>query len=125
MTGAESALALGEDESLRRIIDNLIGNASKYGAPPVRVDVAEEPSRIVISVLDGGPGIPKADRERVFERFQRLDQDRSRPGIGLGLSIVRGLVRALGGVVWVEDAPEGGAAFMIALRPAARTVETV
>ena len=125
VTGCQSALAMGEDESLRRIIDNLIGNASKYGAPPVRIDVAEDQSRIVISVLDGGPGIPKEDRERVFERFQRLEQDRSRPGIGLGLSIVRGLVRALGGSVWVEDSPEGGAAFRVALRPAARVVETV
>jgi two-component system, OmpR family, sensor histidine kinase KdpD len=125
VTGAVSALALGDDESLRRIIDNLIGNASKYGAPPVRLDVAQEQGRIVISVLDGGPGIPKEDRDRVFERFQRLEQDRSRPGIGLGLSIVRGLVRALGGVVWVEDAPSGGAAFRVALREATRAAEAV
>jgi two-component system sensor histidine kinase KdpD len=125
VTGAETASVLGDQESLRRIIDNLIGNASKYGAPPVRIDVAEEQGRIVISVMDGGPGIPKEDRERVFERFQRLEQDHGRPGLGLGLSIVRGLVRALGGTVWVEDAPGGGAAFRISLRPAVRAVEAV
>jgi signal transduction histidine kinase len=125
VTGPECAMVLGDDESLRRVIDNLIGNACKYGAPPIRLDVAAKSGRMIVSVLDGGPGIAEADRERVFERFHRLDQDRAQPGLGLGLSIVQGLVRSLGGRVWVEDAPGGGAAFRVELRAAEQAVEAV
>ncbi|HEX8100261.1 MAG TPA: sensor histidine kinase, partial [Actinomycetota bacterium] len=64
---------------------------------------------------DAGPGIPPDLTERIFERFTRLEPSSTRPGIGLGLPIVRQLVNACGGRVWVEEAPGGGAAFRIAL----------
>jgi len=118
VTGAGQAWVLGDGEALRHVLENLIDNAWKYGVPPVRVDVAVEADRVVLSVLDGGPGIQPADRERIFERFQRLDKTRAQPGLGLGLPIVRGFVRSLGGDVWIDDAPDGGAAFHVSLRRA-------
>lgn len=105
----------GDAESVRRILANLIDNAYKYGAPPVRVVVEPNGERVLLSVLDAGPGVPPEDRERVFDRFFRLDRNRTRPGLGLGLPIVRGLVAACGGTVWVDDVPGGGAAFRVAL----------
>ncbi len=118
VTGADQAWVLGDAEALRHVLENLIDNAWKYGVPPVRVDLAVESDRVVLSVIDAGPGIPSQDRERVFERFQRLDKTRAQPGLGLGLPIVRGFARSLGGDVWIGDAPEGGAAFHVSLLPA-------
>jgi signal transduction histidine kinase len=60
--------------------------------------------------------VPPEERERVFQRFYRSDPNGTKPGMGLGLAIVRGLVESSGGAVWVEDAPGGGAAFRVALR---------
>ncbi len=106
-----------DPESMRRIVGNLIENAHKYGAPPVRVVVEPMGEKVLLSVLDTGSGVPPAEREKIFERFYRSERTAtSRPGIGLGLPIVRGLVEACGGSVWVEDAPGGGAAFRVALR---------
>jgi two-component system sensor histidine kinase KdpD len=115
----EHAPVVGDALLLRRILDNLLDNAHKYGAPPVRLVVEPRGERILLSVLDAGPGVPEEARERIFERFARLDEHRSKPGLGLGLPIVRGLAEACGGRVWVEEAPGGGAAFRVDL-PAAR-----
>lgn len=118
VTGSPRAWVLADTEALRHVLDNLIDNAWKYGLPPIRVDVAVEADRVVLSVLDSGAGIPVADRERIFDRFQRLDRTRAQPGLGLGLPIVRGFARSLGGDVWIDDVPGGGAAFRVSLRPA-------
>jgi two-component system, OmpR family, sensor histidine kinase KdpD len=118
VTGVDVAWVLGDGEALRHVLENLIDNAWKYGVPPVRVDVTAEADRVVLSVLDAGAGIPPEDRERIFERFQRLDKTRAQPGLGLGLPIVRGFARSLGGDVWIDDAPGGGAAFHVSLRRA-------
>ena len=71
----------------------------------------------MLTVEDDGPGIPPADRERVFDRFVRLDASRSRGegGSGLGLAIVRELVRSAGGSVRVDASPLGGARFTVSL----------
>ena len=72
-----------------------------------------------------GPGIPPAERERVFDKFYqvgRLESDRP-PGTGLGLTIARHLVELHGGRIWVEDAPDGGAAFVLLLPAAGGTPE--
>jgi signal transduction histidine kinase len=105
-----------DPEAVRRIVGNLIENAHKYGASPVRVQVQPSEDHVVLSVIDSGPGVPPEDRERIFERFYRRDPNGTRPGMGLGLAIVRGLVESSGGSVWVEEAPGGGAAFRVALR---------
>ena len=113
-----SVFVLSEADALRRIVDNLIDNAFKYGAPPVRVAVEQRGGDVLLSVLDAGAGIPPTDRERIFDKFQRLQGGRGLPGLGLGLSIVRGLVTACGGEIRVEDAPGGGAAIRVRLHAA-------
>lgn len=111
-----------DPEAMRRTLANLIENAHKYGGAPVKVLVEPNPGDLItLSVLDSGSGVPMADREKIFERFYRADRTKNRPGLGLGLPIVRGLVEACGGRVWVEDAPGGGAAFKVQLR--ARTAD--
>ncbi len=112
----EQCTVRAEPEALRRVLTNLIENAHKYGSEPVRVTVQVDADQVVLSVVDRGPGIPPEERERIFERFYRVDPNGTKPGMGLGLSIVRGLVESVGGTVWVEDGPGGGAAFRVALR---------
>jgi len=111
----DSTVVLGDTDSLRRVIDNLIDNAYKYGRPPVRITLTPEPNAVRLVVSDHGEGVPGRDRERVFEQFYRAKRDDGQPGLGLGLPIVRGLVLACGGDVHIEDAPGGGAAFVVNL----------
>jgi K+-sensing histidine kinase KdpD len=108
-----------DPEAVRRIVGNLIENAHKYGMTPVRITVQPAEEQVVLSVVDHGAGVPLDEREKVFERFYRADPNGTKPGMGLGLAIVRGLVESCGGSVWVEDAPGGGAAFRVALRTGA------
>jgi two-component system, OmpR family, sensor histidine kinase KdpD len=75
--------------------------------------VESRAGEIILSVMDHGPGIAVDDRDRIFERFQRLEGAENAPGLGLGLSIVRGLVEACDGDIDVEDAPGGGAAIRL------------
>jgi signal transduction histidine kinase len=104
--------ARGEADGLTRVLVNLIDNAVRYARSHVTVAAACEGTQAMLTVTDDGPGIPAADAERVFDRFTRLDDARSRDdesgsGAGLGLAIVRGTVRAQGGAVWLEDAAPG------------------
>jgi signal transduction histidine kinase len=107
--GDPSALTGGEADTLTRIVANLVDNAARHARTKVIVDVRAKGDAIVLTVSDDGPGIPRAERERVFERFTRLDQARTRDngGSGLGLPIVRSLVEALGGSVSLADASPG------------------
>ena len=111
----DSAIACVDPEAMRRVLNELIDNALRYGAPPIRVVVSKDATRTLLTVLDNGPGVPRHSRDRIFERFSRLDRDRNEPGIGLGLPIVRALVRSSGGEIHVEESPSGGAAFVVAL----------
>jgi len=70
---------------------------------------------VLISVTDSGPGIPQADRERIWERLYRGDRSRSERGLGLGLSLVRAIVHAHGGTATVESEPGKGACFSVRL----------
>lgn len=112
----QSAVVLGDDELLRRLVDNLVGNARRH-ASTVQVTTSVEPGRAVLDVDDDGPGIAVADRERVFDRWVRLDSSRSRAGggAGLGLALVREIARAHGGDVAVGDSPLGGARLRVTL----------
>ena len=93
---------------LRRVLTNLVDNARRH-ATRVQVAVDADRDEVVLVVTDDGPGIAPADRERVFERFTRLDDSRARDdgGAGLGLAIVRDLVRGHGGTVTLSDAGPG------------------
>jgi signal transduction histidine kinase len=114
--GAEVTLDLdggarvrGDRQALGRAVQNLLDNAVRHATSRVEVSVAAEGSLAVLAVADDGPGIPAADRERVFERFTRLDDARSREhgGAGLGLAIAREIVRAHGGELTAEDGAPG------------------
>ena len=112
------ALVLGDPEALGRVVRNLVENARRHAAGVVTVRVlAGDPVELLVD--DDGPGIPAADRERVFDRFHRLDAPRSRDtgGAGLGLAIVLELVGAAGGRVSAESAPGGGARLRVQLPP--------
>ncbi|GLW06599.1 hypothetical protein Misp01_17290 [Microtetraspora sp. NBRC 13810] len=110
-TGGDDACltVTGDALDLGRVLTNLIDNAVRHASGEVRVGLRGGGTTAVISVTDDGPGIPEADRERVFDRFTRLDSARSRDegGAGLGLAIVRETVRAHGGAVHLEDAGPG------------------
>lgn len=103
----------GNRTQLRRAVTNLLDNAGRHARTTVRVSVHQRDGRVRVLVDDDGPGIPEADRERVFERFTRLDAHRARDGAtggaGLGLSLVRRIVQLHHGTVLVDDAPLGGA----------------
>ena len=101
-----------------RVIANLLTNADKYGDGPVEVHVEGDESHVRIAVDDAGEGVPDDDRERIFERFNRAGKAHQRgtgTGVGLGLALVAEHVRLHGGSVWVDDAPSGGARFVIEL----------
>jgi signal transduction histidine kinase len=108
--GAASVPLTGDVDALGRIASNLIDNAVRHAASAVTVDVAvADGGMAALTVTDDGPGIPAADTERVFDRFTRLDEARSRDagGTGLGLPIVRELVRIHGGTVGLENNQPG------------------
>jgi signal transduction histidine kinase len=114
---------------LERVVSNLVDNACRFAVSVVSVSATVFGDEAVLEVRDDGPGIPPADRERIFERFVRLDEarDRGEGGFGLGLSIVATLCRAYGGTIEVRDGDPGAdfvARFPVAhVRDANSTVE--
>lgn len=106
-------LADGEERYLHRVLQNLVTNAIRYARTRIVVHVLESGTDIELVVEDDGPGVPEADREKVFKPFARLDDSRHRAsgGYGLGLSIVQRIAEWHGGRVWVDRAALGGAAF--------------
>jgi two-component system OmpR family sensor kinase len=116
---AEPIAVTGDDLRLRQAVANLVRNALVHtpAGTPVEVALHAENGYADIDVIDHGPGVPPAQRERIFERFHRADPTRSRDqgGSGLGLSIATAVVGAHGGVISVTDTPGGGATFRIAL----------
>jgi signal transduction histidine kinase len=113
--GVSGAQVEGNPDQLLRVVRNLLDNAGHHARSRVVVSLSESNTDVTLRVVDDGPGIPDADRERVFERFARLDDARGRDGggAGLGLAIVHDVVVAHGGSVEVENAP--GAAFTVVL----------
>ena len=106
--------ALIDEAMIGRVINNLVHNAVKFtpedGVITVAAKIIDEDAQI--SVSDTGPGIPREDQRRVFERFYKADRARSSGGgTGLGLAIARHIVEGHGGRIWVESAPGQGATF--------------
>jgi hypothetical protein len=103
----------------KRALANLVDNAVRHGAPPVRLSVRDEGARVVVEVADAGPGIPAAERARAVEPFVQLDAARGRGGSGLGLAIAARFAEASGGTLELGDATGGGLlARLILPRPA-------
>lgn len=117
LSGVSAGRVWGNPDELTSVIRNLLDNAARYAASTVTVTVNEHGPWVVISVSDDGPGIPEEDRTRVFERFARLEEGRSRDqgGTGLGLALSQRLAQAHGGQIHVEESPSGGARMVVSL----------
>jgi two-component system phosphate regulon sensor histidine kinase PhoR len=116
----EALTVQADPQRLQQVLFNLVENAVKYGRAAGHVCVearVHDEANVEFSVCDDGPGIPAEARERIFERFFRLDKARSRGagGTGLGLAIVKHIVQAHGGRVWVESPLGGGSRFCFTL----------
>ena len=112
----EIPLALVDHALIEQAVAKLLANAGSHTAPnlPIEIDAEYTNENLLISVSDRGPGIPPEATERLFEKFYRGD-DRKTGGLGLGLSIARGLIEAHGGTLTVENRDGGGARFVIRL----------
>lgn len=114
-------VVLVEENKIRQVITNLMGNAIRFTAPEspieIRISVDDSTERAMIEVVDHGEGIPSQIREKIFQRFWRADTSRTREtgGSGLGLAIVSSIVAAHNGTVDVVETPGGGATFRVSL----------
>jgi len=96
----------------------VLENAARYGRDggPIAVRVLEQGERVLIEVADGGPGVPEADLERIFEKFYRSPRSAgASQGTGLGLSIARGLVEAMGGSITAAGRADGAQGLVVSL----------
>jgi signal transduction histidine kinase len=105
----------GRQDELTRMVGHLLDNAARHATSIVMVSLRTSPRVVELTVDDDGPGIDAADRDRIFERFSRLDDARTRDegGAGLGLAVVRSTAERSGGTVTVGQAPIGGARFTV------------
>jgi PAS domain S-box-containing protein len=122
--GDSTATAKGSELWLEQIVSNLLSNAVKYTpeAMPVEVRVHGNGDTVDVAVVDHGPGVPAHEARRIFDRFERLDQDHRQAGTGLGLYIARELAHAMQGTLDVSTGVDGGAVFRLRLRSASAVV---
>jgi two-component system sensor histidine kinase KdpD len=105
----DDAVVMADSGLLERVLANLIDNALRYAPDsPVRVTAGRVGDRVLIAVVDEGPGIPRDAEEQLFAPFQRLGDHDNSIGVGLGLSVARGFVEAMGGTISATDTPGGG-----------------
>lgn len=121
---AGGAKLTGDRQLIMQALANLVDNAIKYagGGGSIEVSASEDQNRIEICVADGGGGIPEKDRERVQKRFVRLEESRSHPGSGLGLSLVAAVARFHGGRLQLEDNAPGLRAVLSLPRKPAQSI---
>ncbi len=105
---------------LERALANVILNAVRFSPPgrPARVTAGAVDGTVDVRVVDRGPGVPEAERERLFVPFQRLGDSTQGEGVGLGLAVAKGFVEAMGGAIEVEDTPGGGLTVVLRLKAA-------
>ena len=125
-SGVGAGRVRGDQSSLGQVVRNLVDNAARHADHAMAVSVREIGDSVELTVEDDGPGIPEAQRQRVFERFVRLDEARARDagGSGLGLAIVKEIVAAHGGNVAVSSSRLGGARFVVRLPAATESAKT-
>jgi len=105
----DDAVVMADSGLLERVLANLIDNALRYAPDsPIRVTAGRVGERVLIAVIDEGPGIPRGSEEQLFAPFQRLGDHDTSIGVGLGLSVARGFVEAMGGTISATDTPGGG-----------------
>ncbi|MGV0811943.1 sensor histidine kinase KdpD [Mycolicibacterium boenickei] len=103
------AVAMADAGLLERVLANLIDNALRYAPDgPIRVTAGQVADRVLVAVIDEGPGMPRGAEEQLFAPFQRLGDHDTTIGVGLGLSVARGFVEAMGGTISATDTPGGG-----------------
>ena len=104
-----------DDVLIEQVLVNLLDNAVKYtpGGSPIRIMATATDEAVTVEVADHGPGLPRGEEDRVFEKFYRATPGGR--GAGLGLAICQGIVRAHGGNIWAQNLPEGGVAFLFTL----------
>jgi two-component system sensor histidine kinase KdpD len=112
----DDAVAMADAGLLERVLANLIDNALRY-APDgiVRVYAGRVGDRVLINVADEGPGVPRGMEEQIFEPFQRMGDRDNTIGVGLGLSVAKGFVEAMGGTISATDTPGGGLTVVVDL----------
>ena len=108
-----------DGDRIKQVLTNLLANAARFApkSSEVTVEVKEQDSKIRVSVIDRGEGVPESLREKIFDRFYRIDNSRNREtgGSGLGLAIAKSIIDAHGGKIWVDETPGGGATFVFEL----------
>ncbi len=110
------AVVMADAGLLERVLANLIDNALRYAPNSVvRVNAGRVGDRVLINVIDEGPGIPKGTEDEIFEAFQRLGDHDNTTGVGLGMSVARGFVEAMGGTIAAGDTPGGGLTVVVEL----------
>ncbi|MCW2970287.1 MAG: integral rane sensor signal transduction histidine kinase [Solirubrobacterales bacterium] len=119
LNATDVAVACGDHDQLRQVLGNLMRNALVHTPPstPVEVSVAQDDAAVTVSVRDHGPGLPATSGANLFDRFWRAEggRERGKAGAGLGLAIVREVVEAHHGRIRAENAPGGGALFVVEL----------
>ena len=110
-------LVLMDGLLIEQVFVNLLENAVKYtpAGTPVEIAAAAAEGAIVVDVADRGPGVPAGEESHLFDKFYRVAGAASVAGVGLGLTICRGIITAHGGRIWAENRPGGGAVFHFTL----------
>lgn len=116
-SGIGAARVMGDPRLLGQLVRNLADNAARHATAKIALTVTQHDGRAVLCVEDDGAGIAPADRERVFERFVRLDEARAREagGSGLGLAIAHGIATSSSGTISIDESRWGGARFVVVL----------
>ncbi len=108
-----------DGDRIKQVLTNLLANASRFApnSSEVTVEIKDLNDKIRVSVVDRGEGVPESLREKIFDRFYRIDNSRNREtgGSGLGLAIAKSIIDAHGGKIWVDQTPGGGATFSFEL----------